>query len=691
MTGKLDKISRIDQLTRTYYWAVVIIIVLVSISVAGTVIIRDYYSRLDDGSQKAMGLAQAVAEHATQTIVRLEALSKAIIEDRNERIVDDRLLSEVLRRRAAAEPAATAIVLVGAVGRIEASGIDALPPGADLSATTEFQQMSDLRTPDEFLSAPQKTARRGPEDSRSWTFNYARRIVGEDKQFAGYVLIIVDQSYIYGFLGDLSDRPEQILGLIGKDGQIKAASDERAIGRNVTFRLDLERRQQSIVGPSILSGEELVVAYYRTAAGNLMAYAGFPTRPIFTSWLITSTIIIAALAGLIATLITLGSILAKYTIARSLLLDNMIAAAKQSQEKEFLETIIQTNVVAIAVTDPTGNIVATNNSLSSLFPDIEKVGREGVSRMIGEPLDKITPELPWQGVRHVAVGNGEKRALSWVVSPIYSENGSLKNLVIVGLDITERREAELAIYQSAKLVTLGQMATGIAHEINQPLATILLTLDNLQDDIASGVTDAQKLGQAVKTAISQAERASTIIQHMRIYGRKSDGELREIDLTAAVDGALAIASAQMSDDGIELRRSYLSGSTEVCGDTLLIEQIVLNILMNARDAIHDRRERDRTRADVIVISIEQHGADHFAVSIADSGSGFSDDLKDRLFDPFFTTKPVGQGTGLGLALSYGMARDMGGNIIAETSAEGATFRLILRKSEQTEANNERYC
>lgn len=690
MTGKLDKISRIDRLTRTYYWAVVLIIVLVATTVASTVIIRDYYSRIDEGSQKAMGLAQAVAEHATQTIVRLEALSKAIIEDRNEQIVDDRLLSEVLRRRAAAEPAATAIVLVNAVGRIEASGFDALPPGADLSATTEFRKMSNLRMPDEFLSAPQKTVQRAPDDSRRWTFNYVRRFLDHHKQFAGYVLIIVDQSYIYGFFGDLSDGPEQILGLLGEDGQIKAASDERVIGQNVSFRLDLKAKKQTVIGPSILSGEELVIAYYRTAVGHLMAYAGFPTRPIFKSWLTTSTIIFVALAGLITALVTLGSILAKYTTARSLLVDSIITATKQSKEKEFLETIIQTNVVAIAVTDPSGAIVAKNNSLSSLFPDIEKFGRQGVSRMIGEPLESVMTELPWQGVRHVAVGNGEKRALSWVVSPIYSENASLKNLVIVGLDITERREAELAIYQSAKLVTLGEMATGIAHEINQPLATILLTLDNLQDDIASGVTDAQKLGQAVKTAISQAERASAIIQHMRIYGRKSDGELREIDLTAAVDGALAIASAQMSDDGIELRRNYLSGSTKVCGDTLLIEQIVLNILLNARDAIRDRREQDRTRADVIDISIGKHGADHFAVSIADSGSGFSDDLKDRLFDPFFTTKPAGQGTGLGLALSYGMARDMGGNIIAETSAEGATFRLILRKSEQTEANNERY-
>lgn len=675
----MDGINRIDKVTRNYYWAVVAFVIGMSALAAGLVVSRDYISRLDEAGQQAMSLAQALAEHTTQTFVKLDALSRAVIEDSTDPIVDSVMLSEVLRRRAAAEPAARAIILVDSKGLVKSSGIDAMPIGMDMSAAQEFVHMTDPSSPDYFISQPQKVQRRAPDDERVWTFNYARRLKADDGKFEGFVLIVVDQSYIYGFINNVSDNPGQILGLVGMDGIIKAAGDERAIGMNIFPRLDLTQRQQVVMTPSAISGEDLLVAYYRTAAVPLVAYAGFPIRPIFIAWLSTSVLIALVLAGMIASLVLLGSNLKKYATTRSLLIANMIDSAKQVQEKEFLESIIQTNAVAIAVAKPTGEIIAYNNSLEKLFPDIMLIQNAPsvLSRILGEDIGQVLDQLPWQGVRNVVIGNQEKRALSWVASPIYTSDEVLKNIVVVGLDVTERREAELAIHQSAKLVTLGEMATGIAHEINQPLATILMTLDNLHDELAANQSDTVAVKHKLATIMAQAERAATIVRHMRIYGRRSDGDLGIVDPVDAIDGALIFVESQIIESGISLSKLYRN-QYKVLGDALMIEQIILNMMLNARDAILERRSTDRSRPDNIAIDICLTEDNFVSISIADTGKGYSNHLQEKLFDPFFTTKPVGQGMGLGLALSYGMARDMGGSIRAENTELGAKFTLSLR-------------
>ncbi len=162
--------------------------------------------------------------------------------------------------------------------------------------------------------------------------------------------------------------------------------------------------------------------------------------------------------------------------------------------------------------------------------------------------------------------------------------------------------------------------------------------------------------------------------------------LRPLDPADAIEGVLTIAGRQIANEGVTINRNYKSGEFSVMGDLVLVEQIILNLLLNARDAILENcvsagTTAEEADADYITISVERGPDNMIAIVVADSGPGIPPAILDRLFEPFFTTKPVGKGTGLGLSLGYGMARDMGGSLEARNGAKGAEFRLVLCNAE----------
>ncbi|MFK4064163.1 ATP-binding protein [Brucella anthropi] len=682
----MERLTKIDRTTLRSYWSVAAFVVLIASLGAATMVYRDYKNRMDNTGQQAMSLAQALAEHTTQIFVKLDALSRAIMEDRADRIVSEGLLSEVMRRRAAAEPAAMGIAIIDRNGHVYASGMDDYPVGRDLSGAADFKALNRPGAPDFYISKPYKSELNLPGDFYGWAMSYARRISGEGGTFNGYVLIVVDEAYLYGFYGQLDEQPGMVLGLMDRDGTIRASSSPSVVGQNVASYIpeELATGKGIRINPSVKSGIERIFAYYRSSVAPLMAYVGIPTAPVYMAWLAASSVIVVALAALFAALVAIGIILGKYMHSRVSLVQVMIEAASQRRDKEFLETIVNTGGVLMAVTDAEGRFIVANQAMHELFPDIESWKSEiaAVSRSLGESFSVVMDNLPWQAVNNVILADGRKRALSWSVSPMKNREGTIKNVVAIGLDITERREAELAIYQSGKLITLGEVATGIAHEINQPLAALAMAVDNLHARVSQGKLDQSMIIDSLDLVSGQIDRAANIVRHMRIYGHRSDGSLRPVDPAEALEGVLAIAGTQIEKEGIAIRRNYSVAEFSVMANLVLVEQIVLNLLLNARDAILDNRASVETAVhDYIDISFRREPDNMIAIVVADSGPGIRPAILDRLFEPFFTTKPVGKGTGLGLSLGYGMARDMGGRLEARNGARGAEFRLFLRNAE----------
>lgn len=694
----MERLTKIDRRTMRAYWFAAAFVILIASLGATTIIYRDYTNRVDSAGQQVMSLAQALAEYTTQVFTKLDALSRAVMEDRADRIVYEGLLSEVMRRRAAAEPAAMGIAIIDRSGKVYASGMDDYPVGRDLSHAVDFKALSRPDAADFYISKPYKSELSVPGDFSGWAMSYARRISDGSGNFDGYVLIVVDEAYLNGFYSQLDEQPGMVFGLMGTDGTIRASSSPAVVGQNVAAYIpeQLAAGKGIRINPSVKTGTERIFAYYRSSAAPLVAYVGLPTQPIYKAWLTASSLIVAALLALFAALGVLGVILGKYMQNRSSLVHVMIEAANQRREKEFLETIVNTGGVLMAVTDAEGRLIVANQAMHELFPEMESLKSEvgAIAGPLGEQLSAVVDNLPWQAVNNITLADGRKRALSWSVSPIKTNDGEIKNLVAVGLDITERREAELSIYQAGKLVTLGEVATGIAHEINQPLATLAMAVDNLHARVSGGNLDQAMIVDGLDLASRQIDRAANIVRHMRIYGHRSDGSLRPVDPAEAVEGVLAIAGTQIENQGISIRKDYRAGDYKMIADLVLIEQIVLNLLLNARDAIVESRPQDdgrevRGEDEFIAIRFEQTDDDMIAVVVEDSGPGIPLANLDRVFEPFFTTKSVGKGTGLGLSLSYGMARDMGGRLEVKNGTKGAEFRLILRaaKDEKEGAEN----
>jgi C4-dicarboxylate-specific signal transduction histidine kinase len=240
----------------------------------------------------------------------------------------------------------------------------------------------------------------------------------------------------------------------------------------------------------------------------------------------------------------------------------------------------------------------------------------------------------------------------------------------------EQRERDLRdkqeqLVQAGKLATLGELTTGIAHELNNPLNNIGLLIGNVIDLIDYGRFDHERMLQDLRSAMQQVRKATEIISHLRTFGRAAPVSREAVSLNESIQRALSFMQEQLRLRGIQLKLDLSPDDPIVMGNAIQLEQVVLNLLTNARDALADapRKEiaissrRQRTRGRVVV---------------RDTGPGIPPGLEGRIFDPFFTTKEVGKGTGLGLSITYAIIRDHEGTISVENQpGAGAAFRVDL--------------
>lgn len=235
--------------------------------------------------------------------------------------------------------------------------------------------------------------------------------------------------------------------------------------------------------------------------------------------------------------------------------------------------------------------------------------------------------------------------------------------------------AQDGLVQSTKLAALGQMSAALAHEINQPLtaqrmqlATVRLLLDHGRAD------DAYK---ALTLLDQQLTRMAALTGHLKTFARKSPSGLRErLDLACVVDQALLLLDARIREERVSCVLD-LTRPAWVRGDAIRLEQVLINLLRNALDAMSDKPLKR------LEIRIEAENG-HWRLSVADSGGGIADEHLGNIFDPFFTTKPVGDGLGLGLAVSYAIVHESGGRLCAENLNNGAQFFFSLPAAPEAE-------
>jgi len=235
----------------------------------------------------------------------------------------------------------------------------------------------------------------------------------------------------------------------------------------------------------------------------------------------------------------------------------------------------------------------------------------------------------------------------------------------------ELRDKQEQLVQAGKLATLGELTTGVAHELNNPLNNTGLFVGNAIDFIELGVPDKGPIVRELRHALQQVGKATEIISHLRTFGRAAPVSREPISVKQVIDRAVALMREQLRLRQIEVTVDLGSEETVVMANPIQLEQVFINLLTNARDAVADSpRKAIRISSSVGPAAVE--------VAFADSGPGIPPGLEQRIFDPFFTTKEVGKGTGLGLSITYGIVKEHGGTIsVVSRPGEGATFLIHL--------------
>jgi C4-dicarboxylate-specific signal transduction histidine kinase len=242
--------------------------------------------------------------------------------------------------------------------------------------------------------------------------------------------------------------------------------------------------------------------------------------------------------------------------------------------------------------------------------------------------------------------------------------------------IAEMNDLRASLHHAGRLAQLGQMTAALAHEMNQPLNVIGLTTQMCLMDEAEEIVPPlhPKVREKIVRLDNQVARIKELVDHLRTYARRGDGwcdRRVRVDVGKTLEDALLLTGNQLHSIGIRLEKEFEQGLPVVAADPLRLEQVFVNLISNAKDAMEGKKER------ILRIKAGRDGNGHVAIDFIDTGDGVRRELRERIFKPFFTTKEPGKGTGLGLSISRQIIKEHGGEISLLPDGGGAAFRVNL--------------
>jgi histidine kinase len=259
-----------------------------------------------------------------------------------------------------------------------------------------------------------------------------------------------------------------------------------------------------------------------------------------------------------------------------------------------------------------------------------------------------------------------------------SEYSGQTVFLVTTSDVTMQLMAQRQLIQASKMATLGEMATGVAHELNQPLSVIKTASSFIKRKVEKKEPLEEGILKTMAEEIdSHVDRAEKIINHMREFGRKSEVAKEKLQVNEILKRSLDFFKQQLKLRGIEVVEKLDERLPLILADSNRLEQIFINLLINARDAIERKWEQGDLKGENKRITLQTcFEQEMVTIRVTDNGTGIPEAILERIFEPFFTTKKVGKGTGLGLSISYGIVRDYDGTIKVESKeGEGATFTI----------------
>jgi histidine kinase len=381
---------------------------------------------------------------------------------------------------------------------------------------------------------------------------------------------------------------------------------------------------------------------------------------------------------------TKGEVTSAIEISLDITERKLLEKQLEVSEKKYYSIFNNIPNPVFVVDEKTLQLIDCNQSVGSVYGFNKQsiIGESFLNFFIHEEKHKIQQRIRASSILNQIKQKNKNNKILYVdiwVSP--SEYEDRKVLLVTTSDITKRLETERELIQAGKMATLGEMSTGIAHELNQPLSVIKTASDFILKKMNQKAKIEDSIHHKLVTKInSNVDRASKIIEHMRHFARKSDINFEHININKILKRAHDIFSQQLKVRGIDVVWNLTDDLPAITADPGRIEQVFINLLVNARDAIEEKSEQTGSKVESEKIIIETFLKDeHAVIKVSDTGIGIRDDIREKIFEPFFTTKEVGKGTGIGLSISYGIIKECKGHIevASDLKTGGTSFTIRL--------------
>jgi two-component system NtrC family sensor kinase len=370
---------------------------------------------------------------------------------------------------------------------------------------------------------------------------------------------------------------------------------------------------------------------------------------------------------------------------RGLMLDVTEQKTFQSQlqrERDFNQKILNTTQSMILVLDTAGLIsYANRRCYEAGYQESELIGHRLVDWVEASHRDDFDAALETTANGHqvenvelrVRRGDGSMGHFSISLSPMRDEQDAVNSVVVVMTDITDAALLQAKLAHSEKMATIGRLVSGVAHEVNNPLAAILGFTDLLLENPEVPVSAREDL----QIILQETQRTKDIVQDLLSFARQRPVQRELVQVNGVLRQTIKLRSYDFASHGVEVLEDFEESLAPALGDSQQLQQVFLNILNNAYDAVQEASQRGRIKIHT------RRRAEMIEVAISDNGTGIGD--PQRIFDPFYTTKQVGKGTGLGLSICYGIVRAHGGEIQCWNNEEGAGSTFVVRIPVATEA------
>ena len=355
-------------------------------------------------------------------------------------------------------------------------------------------------------------------------------------------------------------------------------------------------------------------------------------------------------------------------------------AVELERLKTYNENIVESITGGVMVLDSDGSVLSWNRSLVEIYgqPPKEVMGRQveelfpsGFLAVLNAARAEVDQGLePITSAYRISLRTrrGEDKVVTLSLAPLLGESGDTGTVIIVD-DVTERTQLESRLQQAEKLTSVGLLAAGVAHEVNTPLTGISSYVQMLQRKMPE--TDPRRA--ILEKIEKQTFRASQIVNNLLNFSRQESGQQRPIDLNTVVLDTLALAEIQLKERRVRVDTELASDMRPVIDDPIKLQQALMNLVLNARDAMPQGGE-------VRIVTAQRDG--DAVLEVIDNGSGIDAEHVHKVYDPFFTTKGVGKGTGLGLSVSYGIVQEHRGSInVHSEPGVGTRFVIELPTSE----------